>query len=96
MRMHSGGQSPVGIHLRQVLRGRELDYCFHREESPERLEALPNEEPVRRVKGKRRELIKSRKELEALRLAARLLGAEDPDTESGQDQAKVPRVVQMP
>jgi hypothetical protein len=48
------------------------------------------------LRAKEQEMIKIRKEMEALRLAARLLGAEDPGRESAQDQPKVPRVVQMP
>jgi hypothetical protein len=48
------------------------------------------------LRVKEQEMIKIRKEMEALRLAARLLGADDPGGENGQAQAKVPRVVEMP
>jgi hypothetical protein len=48
------------------------------------------------IRAKEQEMIKIRKEMEALRVAARLLGAEDPGTGNGQAQPKFPRVVEMP
>jgi hypothetical protein len=48
------------------------------------------------LRAKEQELIKVRKEMEALRLAARLLGAEDRGGENALDPPNVPRVVQMP
>ncbi len=48
------------------------------------------------LRVKEQEMVKIRKEMEALRLAARLLGADDPGGASGQGQPKVPRVVEMP
>jgi hypothetical protein len=48
------------------------------------------------LRVKEQEVIKIRKEMEALRLAARLLGADDPGGANGQAQPKVPRVVEMP
>jgi hypothetical protein len=56
----------------------------------------PMKNPYDVLRAKEQEMIRIRKEMEALRLAARLLGAEDPGRESAQDQPKVPRVVQMP
>lgn len=47
------------------------------------------------LKMKEQELIRLRKEMEALRIAARLLGAEDPGAANGDGQPK-PRVVEMP
>lgn len=52
--------------------------------------------PYEVIKMKEQELIKIRKEMEALRLAARLLGAEDPSAATGQGQPRLPRVVEMP
>lgn len=52
--------------------------------------------PYEVLRMKEQELIKIRKEMEALRMAARLLGAEDPETANGQGQPKLPRVVEMP
>ena len=37
-----------------------------------------------------------RKEMEALRVAARLLGAEDTGPAKGESQPQLPRVVEMP
>jgi hypothetical protein len=48
------------------------------------------------LRAKEQEMIRIRKEMEALRLAARLLGAEDPGAANGQGQPKLPRVVEMP
>ena len=52
--------------------------------------------PYDLLRAKEQEMIRIRKEMEALRLAARLLGAEDPGTANGDAQPKVPRVVEMP
>ncbi len=45
---------------------------------------------------KEQELMRVRKEMDALRIAARLLGAEDRGTAKGADQPKLQRVVEMP
>ncbi len=45
---------------------------------------------------KEQELLRVRKEMEALRISARLLGAEDPGAGKGESQPKLPRVVEMP
>ncbi len=47
------------------------------------------------LRMKEQELLRVRKEIEALRLAARLLGAEDPAAK-GEGQPQLPRVVEMP
>jgi len=52
--------------------------------------------PYEVIKMKEQELIKIRQEMEALRLAARLLGAEDPGAANSDGQPKLRRVVEMP
>jgi hypothetical protein len=47
------------------------------------------------LRSKEQELVRVRKEMEALRIAARLLGAEDPGNE-GDRQQKMSQVVEMP
>ncbi|MGA7632048.1 MAG: hypothetical protein WCB11_14885 [Terriglobales bacterium] len=48
------------------------------------------------LRMKEQELIRVRKEMDALRVAARLLDAEDSAAAKGQGQAKLQRVVEMP
>jgi hypothetical protein len=48
------------------------------------------------LRMKEQELLRVRKEMEALRISARLLGAEDPGTVKADNQPKLPRVVEMP
>ena len=48
------------------------------------------------LRMKEQELLRIGKEMEALRMAARLLGAEDPGAANGEGQPKLPRVVEMP
>lgn len=45
---------------------------------------------------KEQELLRVRKETEALRIAARLLEAEDSRTAKGKSQPELPRVIEMP
>jgi hypothetical protein len=52
--------------------------------------------PYEVLRIKEQELLRVRKEIEALRVAARLLGAEDPATTKGEGQPQLPRVVEMP
>jgi hypothetical protein len=52
--------------------------------------------PYEVLRMKEQELLRVRKEMEALRLAARLLGAEDPGAANGGSQPKLQRVVEMP
>jgi len=47
------------------------------------------------LRTKEQELVRVRKEMEALRIAARLLGAEEPAANS-EDQPKFRHVVEMP
>ncbi len=48
------------------------------------------------LRMKEQELLRVRKEMDALRISARLLGAEDPDKAKGDGQPKLQRVVEMP
>jgi len=52
--------------------------------------------PYEVLRAKEQELLRVRKEIEALRIAARLLGAEDPNAVNGEGQPKLQRVVEMP
>ena len=47
------------------------------------------------LRTKEQELVRVRKEMEALRIAARLMGAEDPAADD-ESQQKVRQVVEMP
>ena len=47
------------------------------------------------LRAKEQELIKVRKEMDALRIAARLLGAEDKRTGNGNEGQPLTRVVEM-
>jgi hypothetical protein len=48
------------------------------------------------LRMKEQELLRVRKEMDALRIAARLLGAEDSGGGKNEDQQKMQRVVEMP
>lgn len=48
------------------------------------------------LRMKEQELIKVRKEMDALRIAARLLGAEDKNMAMGEGPSQLTRVVEMP
>ena len=48
------------------------------------------------LRMKEQELLRVRKEIEALRIAARLLGAEDSAATKGEGLPQLPRVVEMP
>jgi hypothetical protein len=48
------------------------------------------------LRVKEQELLRVRKEMDALRIAARLLGAEDAGAGKSDGQAKLQRVVEMP
>ena len=48
------------------------------------------------LRTKEQELVRVRKEMEALRIAARLLGAEEPADASGENPLKLRHVVEMP
>jgi hypothetical protein len=47
------------------------------------------------LRAKEQELMKIRKEMDALRIAARLLGAEDPGVAKLEGQPRLQRVVEM-
>jgi len=60
-------------------------------------EALPPmKNPYDVLRMKEQELLRVRKEIEALRIAARLLGAEDPAATKSEGQPQLSRVVEMP
>lgn len=48
------------------------------------------------MRMKEQEILRIRKEMEALRVAARLIGAEDPAKTNDAGQPKLSRVVEMP
>jgi hypothetical protein len=48
------------------------------------------------LRMKEQELLRVRKEMDALRIAVRLLGAEDPGAANGESQPKQQRVIEMP
>jgi hypothetical protein len=48
------------------------------------------------LRAKEQELMRVRKEMEALRIAVRLLGAEDNAPPVGEPKSKLTRVVEMP
>jgi hypothetical protein len=48
------------------------------------------------MRMKEQEMLRIRKEMEALRVAARLLGAEDPAKKNDSGQPQLSRVVEMP
>jgi hypothetical protein len=48
------------------------------------------------LRMKEQELLRVRKEMDALRVAARLLAAEDPGRANGEGQPNLHRVVEMP
>jgi len=52
--------------------------------------------PYEVLRTKEQELLRVRKEIEALRIAARLLGAEEGAAARGEGQPQLPRVVEMP
>ena len=52
--------------------------------------------PYEVLRTKEQELLRVRKEMDALRIAARLMGAEDPSAANGESQSKLQRVVEMP
>jgi len=56
----------------------------------------PMKNPYDILRMKEQELLRVRKEMDALRIAARLLGAEDPGAANGKGQPKLQRVVEMP
>jgi hypothetical protein len=48
------------------------------------------------LRMKEQELMRVRKEMDALRIAVRLLGAEDPGAANGEAKPKQQRVIEMP
>ena len=52
--------------------------------------------PYEVLRMKEQEMMRVRKEMEALRIAARLLDADDPGAAKGEGQPELQRVVEMP
>jgi hypothetical protein len=52
--------------------------------------------PYEVLRAKEQELVRVRKEVDALKVAARLLGAEDPAANKLESQPPLQRVVEMP
>jgi hypothetical protein len=52
--------------------------------------------PYEVLRAKEQELLRVRKEMDALRIAARLMGAEDLGAANGESQSNLQRVVEMP
>ena len=52
--------------------------------------------PYEVLRAKEQELIRIRKEMDALRIAARLIGAEEKNGAAGENQPQLSRVVEMP
>ena len=75
-------------------------YCISRQAKDslnlfgEALPAMKNPYDVLRIKEQ--ELMRVRKEMDALRVAARLLDAEDSCATKGNGKLELPRVVEMP
>ncbi|HVM93093.1 MAG TPA: hypothetical protein VMT67_09805 [Terriglobales bacterium] len=57
---------------------------------------LPMKNPYDVLRAKEQELIKVRKEMDALRIAAKLLGAEDKKLSGSNEGQPLTRVVEMP
>ena len=87
------------MYLRQVSFGSQMAYSNFRQakqvlNSGTRLPPMKN--PYDVLRTKEQELVRVRKEMEALRIAARLLGAEDPAAADGENAPKLRHVVEMP
>ncbi len=52
--------------------------------------------PYEVLRMKEQEMLRVRKEMDALRIAARLLGSEESGAANGEGQPKLQRVVEMP
>ena len=87
------------MYLRQVSFGAEMAYSNFRQalrvlNSGTRLPPMKN--PYDVLRTKEQELVRVRKEMEALRIAAKLLGAEDPAAADSENAPKLRHVVEMP
>jgi hypothetical protein len=83
----------------QLHGGVKLGYCISNRRNKSECvgEALPQmKNPYEVLRIKEQEMIRVRKELDALRLAARLLDAEDSTAAKGNGKPELSRVVEMP
>lgn len=53
-------------------------------------------DPYDVLRKKEQELVRVRQELDALRIAIRLIGSKGPKAEDGEDRPKLHRVIEMP
>src|ERR1700677_4257695 len=72
------------------------DRCLHSSKPEFAVRPFPMKNPYDVLRIKEQELLRVRKEMDALRIAARLMGAEDPGAANGEGQPKLQRVVEMP
>jgi len=86
----TSGSFPWGRNWLTVVPDRRTKSEFVSEGPP------PMKNPYDILRIKEQELMRVRKEMDALRIAARLLDAQDPGAAKGEDQPKLQRVVQMP
>jgi hypothetical protein len=87
------------MHFWKLHNGARLAYCIldRRNKSESVGEALPQmKNPYDVLRMKEQELLRVRKEMDALRVAARLMGVEEPGAARGEGQPQLQRVVEMP
>jgi len=97
--MVGGLDFPPTMPYWQLLLGAKLVYCIsnRRNKSEFVSEALPQmKNPYDVLRIKEQDLMRIRKEVDALRVAARLLDAEDSFAAKGNAQPELQRVVEMP
>ena len=85
--------------FRQLHDGMKLVYCIsNRRDKPEYVdEALPQmKNPYDVLRSKEQELTRVRKEVEALRVATRLLETDDSLSATGKAHPELQRVIEMP
>jgi hypothetical protein len=87
------------MHFWKLHNGARLAYCIldRRNKSESVGEALPQmKNPYDVLRMKEQELLRVRKEMDALRVAARLMGVEEPGAAKSEGQPQLQRVVEMP
>jgi hypothetical protein len=87
------------MHFGKLHNGARLAYCIldRRNKSESVGEALPQmKNPYDVLRMKEQELLRVRKEMDALRVAARLMGVEEPGAAKSEGQPQLQRVVEMP
>ena len=84
------------MYLRQVSLRLEIAYSSSQQQQNFCQRPSPMKNPFDVLRVKEQELLRVRKEMDALRIAARLLGAEDLGASTSEAQPKMQRVVEMP